>query len=46
MARSSRLVGAVLPVTVQLLQASGSIYGYAIVNGAPVLADVNARTVF
>ena len=39
------VVGAALPAAVQLYEVPGSAYGYAIVNGAKVLVDVNARTV-
>lgn len=39
------VVGAVLPAAVQLYQVPGSAHGYAVVNGHPVLVDVNTRAV-
>jgi uncharacterized protein YraI len=39
------VVGAVLPVAVALVAVPGSAYGYAMVNGVKVLADINARTI-
>jgi uncharacterized protein YraI len=39
------VVGAVLPAEVQLYEVPGSVYGYAVVNGVPVLVDTNARTI-
>ena len=39
------VVGAVLPVAVQLYQVPGATYAYTIVNGNKVLVDVNSRAV-
>jgi hypothetical protein len=42
---TGEVVGAVLPVAVALVAVPGSAYGYAMVNGVKVLADINARTI-